>query len=58
MRPRAEREAVLERQRAMLSRGDLTPEERVEFDCSRAWEMRQAELRRHPQPQLDLPEPH
>lgn len=56
MPSQAHREAVLQRERELLRRGDLTLEERVEFDCSRAWEMRQAELRRQPQQQLELPE--
>lgn len=56
MPSRAQREAILQRERERLARGDLTPEERVEFDCSRAWEMRKAEQRRAPQPQLELPE--
>ena len=59
MPSRAHCEAVVRREREMLARGPLTDEEQVEFDCSRAYEMRQAELRRHPEviaPELPLRE--
>lgn len=46
MSNRAHREAVLERQREALARGEMSPEEQAEFDCLRAWEMYQAEQRR------------
>lgn len=46
MSSRAHREAVLERQREALARGEMSPEEKADFDCDRAWEMYQAEQRR------------
>lgn len=57
MPSRAEREAKALRFREMASRGPMSHDEEVEFDCSRAYEMRQAELRRHPEqvePELQL----
>lgn len=53
---RAQREAILQREREALRRGPMSREERIEFDCQRAWEMHQAERRRQPEPQLELPE--
>jgi hypothetical protein len=57
MSTRSQREAILQREREALARGALSEQEKIEFDCARAWEMRQAERRRNPQPQLELPEP-
>lgn len=56
MTTRAQREAILQRERERYSRGPMTDEERVEYDHQRAWEMHRAELRRNPQPQLELVE--
>lgn len=50
MPTRAQREAVLQREREAYARGPLSDAERVRFDEQRAWEMRRAELRRHPSP--------
>lgn len=57
MASRAHREAVASRARELLARGPMTREERVQFDLARAYEMHQAELRRHPEqvaPELQL----
>lgn len=58
MRPRAEREALLERQRAMLARGDMSDEEKAEFACLQRQKDHEAWLRIRPQQQLELPEAH
>lgn len=41
---------------ALRHAGPLTPAELAEYDAQRAREMRRAEARRQPSPQLDLPE--
>jgi hypothetical protein len=56
MASRAHREAVLERQREILARGAMSPEEQAEFDCARAWEMYRAEQRRAHQAGLAAPQ--
>lgn len=41
---------------ALKHAGPLTPAEREEYNAQRAREMRRAEARREPSPQLELPE--
>ena len=41
---------------ALKHAGPLTPAEIAEYDAQRAREMRRAEARREPSPQLELPE--
>lgn len=53
---RAQREAVIQRQRQALARGSLTPAERIRFDEDRAWAMYAAEKRRQARAAHKLPE--
>ena len=57
MPSRAQREAIIRRERELLARGPLSDEEQTQFDLARAYEMHRAELRRHPgqvEPELPL----
>lgn len=59
MPSRAQREAIVRREREMLARGPLSDAEQTSFDLARAYEMHCAELRRHPEqiaPELPLRE--
>lgn len=57
MPTRAQREAIVRREREILARGPMSDEEQTAFDLARAYEMHRAELRRHPEqiePELQL----
>ena len=49
MPSRAQREAIIRRERELLARGPLSDEEQTQFDRARSYEMHRAELRRHPE---------
>jgi len=49
MPSRAHMEAVVQRQREALARGDMSPEEKAEFASQQAAQDRAAWLRRHPE---------
>lgn len=57
MPTRSHREAVVQRQREALARGDMSPEEKAEFASQQAAKDREAWLRRRPElaaPELPL----
>ena len=61
MPSRAQREAVVRREREILARGPMTEDEQVEFQCKQAWATHELELKKYPErfaPELPLETPH